>query len=874
MATNEFDDDQTREFTNLTAGTKVSHYTIVSKIGAGGMGEVYLAEDTNLKRQVALKFMPAHLVSDSDFKARFVREAEATAKLNHPNIVTIHEVSEYNGRPFFSMELVEGQSLHDLAKDKELGIDRIIELAIQICDGLSAAHDKKVVHRDIKPSNIVIDAYGRPKILDFGLAAIQGGEQLTKTGSTLGTVRYMSPEQVEGKEIDHRSDLFSLGIVLYELITGRTPFEKENEAATLRSIGKDNPEPLSRYKSDIPEELQRTVSKLLEKDPSLRYQHSDGIVSDLRRLSASTLNSIGVVTPKKKSNLSFVIIGLVIIVALVVAGIKYWPTSNSGQMTISKTERKMLAVLPFENLGNAEDEGFADGITDAITSRIAKISGLGVIARTSILQYKGTTKRISEIGAELGVDFVLEGTILWDKSNDIIQIRIIPQLIQVSDESHIWTETYERALHQIFAIQGEIAASIAENLDITLLQLESDALAEKPTESTEAYHAYLAGQSLRVDSEDVIMYERAVELDSNFALAYAALSKAHSGYYHDNFDRSADRLRRAKEAVDKALELQPDLPEVHLALGYYHYWGFRNYDEALREFSIAARGLPNDPRILQAEAFIWRRQGRFEDAQTNLERAFQLNPRDSDAAYQVAANHQWLRNFEEALEFLDKAILMEPDLTYNYSSKAFTLLHMGDLASARRVLSNAPNQEQFGVAWGYLEMCARDYDAFLERLALVDGATVNAGGSFTAVNQWRGNIYNFIGDSVRARIAFDSARTFLESHEEEYSEYPGYHIGLAIVYAGLGLKEEAIRMGRLAVGKFPISQDALTGARQEHSLAYVYVMTGEYEAAIDQLDLVLSIPFNLESVATLRMKPIWDPIRDHPRFQALIEKYD
>ena len=294
----ESDDDKTQSCVVLTKGTMVSHYRIIEKIGSGGMGEVYLAEDTKLNRKVALKFLPPHLCQDEECRQRFKREAQAAAKLNHPNIVTIHEVSDYQGRPFIAMELVEGLSLRDLAKGKELSIDRIIELAIQVCDGLGAAHGKKVVHRDIKPSNIVIDAYGRPKILDFGLAATQGGEHLTKTGSTLGTVRYMSPEQVQGKEIDQRSDLFSLGVVLYELIAGRTPFERDNEAATLKAITQDNPEPLARYKSDIPDELQRTVSKLLEKDSAYRYQTAAGVISDLRRLKKESISGPSTVQPK------------------------------------------------------------------------------------------------------------------------------------------------------------------------------------------------------------------------------------------------------------------------------------------------------------------------------------------------------------------------------------------------------------------------------------------------------------------------------------------------------------------------------------------------------------------------------------------------
>jgi len=353
---NDQNDDRTHTHVVLAKGTMVSHYRIVEKIGAGGMGEVYLAEDTKLNRKVALKFLPANMTQDSDLRSRFTREAQATAKLNHPNIVTIFEVSEHLGRPFFAMELVEGQSLSDLSKNSNLSIDRIIELAIQVCEGLQAAHDKEIVHRDIKPSNIVIDAYGRPKILDFGLAAIQGGEQLTKTGSTLGTVRYMSPEQVRGQEVDYRSDLFSLGAVLYELISGRTPFEKDNEGATLKSIAQDNPEPLARYKADIPNELQRTISKLLEKDPSMRYQTAGDVLSDLKRMISPTQSSISVGTASKTSfPIKITIISaLVVIVALTVIVLRPWQFEVSpSQDAVASVNR--MSIMYFDNLADPTD---------------------------------------------------------------------------------------------------------------------------------------------------------------------------------------------------------------------------------------------------------------------------------------------------------------------------------------------------------------------------------------------------------------------------------------------------------------------------------------------------------------------------------------
>jgi non-specific serine/threonine protein kinase len=420
------DNDLTRSHTPIVAGTMISHYKIIERIGAGGMGEVYLAEDTELDRRVALKFLPQHLCPDEDYRARFRREAQAVARLNyrarfrreaqavarlnHPNIIAVYEVSEYQGRPFFAMELVEGQSLSELAASKSLGIERIIEIAIQICDGLGAAHEKNVVHRDIKPSNIIIDAYGRPKILDFGLAAIRGSDQITRTGSTLGTTQYMSPEHVENREINHLSDLFSLGVVLYELVTGRTPFGRDNEAATLKAISQENPEPLARYKSDIPQEFQRIISKLLEKDSSVRYQSAAGVISDLKPFIISTGSHLITAPVKRRKRWPLAVGGLVIMAGLLIAGLKYWPGTKTEQPVAPIDERIMLAVLPFENLGADEDEYFADGITGEITSKVGVLEGLGVMARTSILQYKGTTKRISEIGAELNVDYVTDHT--------------------------------------------------------------------------------------------------------------------------------------------------------------------------------------------------------------------------------------------------------------------------------------------------------------------------------------------------------------------------------------------------------------------------------------------------------------------------------
>ncbi|MFZ5981591.1 MAG: protein kinase domain-containing protein, partial [Candidatus Zixiibacteriota bacterium] len=433
------DNGPTRSFTVLSTGTKISHYKIINKVGAGGMGEVYLAEDTELDRKVALKFLPSYLCPDEDCRKRFKREAQAAAKLSHPNIIHIYEVSEYQGRPFFAMEHVEGRTLGNVIKDDKLDLKKVIELTLQICEGLQEAHEAGVVHRDIKPANIVLDNKGYPKLLDFGLASVRGGEKVTKTGSTLGTVGYMSPEQSQGKEVDRRSDLFSLGVVLYEMITGKAPFTEEYEAATIHAIINETPEPLARYKTRVPEDLQRIVSKLLEKDPDRRYQSAADVMADLNRLKGS--GGKAKERPMWKAALKMFLIGCLIGVIFFIIKQYLFPGNEDD-----REKPKMLAVLPFENLGDPADEYFADGITDEVIASLSKLSGLGVISRTSSNRYKKTSKSLREIGKELGVDYILEGTIKWERFDDENRVRIQPQLIKVDDDIYLWSASYDAVL--------------------------------------------------------------------------------------------------------------------------------------------------------------------------------------------------------------------------------------------------------------------------------------------------------------------------------------------------------------------------------------------------------------------------------------------
>jgi len=873
------EDDKTRTYIVLTKGTMVSHYRIIEKIGAGGMGEVYVAEDTELNRKVALKFLPPYLCQDEDCRVRFKREAQAAAKLDHPNVITIYEVSEYQGRPYFAMQLIEGQSLRELSKDRELSIDRIIELAIQICEGLRAAHEKRVIHRDIKPSNIVVDAYGRPKILDFGLAVVQGGEHLTKTGSTLGTVRYMSPEQVQGKEVDQRSDLFSLGIVLYEMISGRTPFERDNEAATLKAITQDNPEPLARYKSDIPDELQRTVSKLLEKDTSMRYQSAAGVISDLKRLIAPTQSSIAVSPVRRPTRWPWWV-GVVVAVAII--AVLAWQSFRPAQEGGRSEGKKMLAVLPFENLGSPEDEYFADGITDEITAKLATIRGLGVISRTSAMRYKNSDKSLPEIAKELGVGYILEGTIRWDKGGDTNRVRILPQLIRVSDDTHLWADTYERALTQIFSVQADIAAQIAEALDITLLASEQSTLESKPTDNMEAYGLYLRGLEYLGRSWDrenyqiaQDMFSLAIELDSNFASAYANLSRAHIVQYW-YYDVTEERLAQARRAVDKALQLEPDNSMAHLALAQYYYQGKREYDRALAELETAAEIAPSNAEAYEFIGYVKRRQGKFNEAIDYLLKTTELDPRSQRAFTNLGLTYLHIQEYENCEKAYDRVISISPELTITYSRKAYLYVGWkGDIEKARRTLetaTRASDRERLAFWQTTYDIYARDYQTAFDRLS---GMAVPSSVDSADFYGRMGYIYLLMGNSDLSNVYYDSARVILEGRTSfvQTPEASGRTSLLGIIYGRLGQKDKAIHYGKLGVEQLPMSIDAYASNDRLLDLARIYIIVGEYDLAIDGLENLFSISSEL-SVPLLKIDPFYDPLRDHPRFQALLEKYE
>ena len=849
-------------------GKRVSRYRIIEKIGEGGMGEVYLAEDTELERQVALKFLPAQIAGDANVLARFRSEAKAAAALHHPNIITVYEVGSHQGRDFIAMAYIPGKPLSQLI---DISITRAIDITLQLCDALEEAHKAGIIHRDLKPDNIIVDERGRAHVLDFGLALRSDATRLTQDGATLGTLHYMSPEQLRGEDVDQRTDIFSLGAILYEMITGRRAFPGENVPAIQYQILREMPQPLARYNNQAAPELQRIVSKALEKDREVRFQTMSGLAASLKPLRGDTQSRASAAPSRQRRAIVGVSAVMVIVVAAVLYAV-FKPMSDGPQ---SGDAVPMIAVLPFENLGLPEDQYFADGMTEEITSRLASIKGLGVISRTSSVKFKQSDKTLQEIGRDYGVDFVLEGSVRWSKVGDQYKVRITPQLIRVSDDRHMWADNYERALIEVFAVQADIAEKIVAQLGLALVEKDRQNLATTPTENPEAYQYYLkALKEIRGKSDysgsiaAQAALDSAVALDPSFALAHALRSEAYSNGAFNSPESKKGKI--ALEAAKRSLELQPGLPQGHLALGNYYHRVDGDYNRALEQFSMAKAELYNDPELLHAISYVHSRQGRFEEAVENRSKAAELDPLNARRHANLADVLQDLRRFTEAEQSINRAIALEPETQSYYETKIECLISQyGDIEKAKPVISEA------------LEHC--DTTEFVIKNSSVT----------RYIPELQTDL--IIADYIKKESADTSAhhifanRPFwyyqhldiLEDHKDEARKMAGtYKPGASDPFLGwqglllsfLGECDQAIECGVRNKELSSIDECISCVPSTVMLMARIYANCGRFDEAMDELEDVLSLETYV-TVNTLKYKHWIDPFRDNPRFQALIEKY-
>jgi serine/threonine protein kinase/cytochrome c-type biogenesis protein CcmH/NrfG len=538
-------------------GTTVSHYKIIEKLGEGGMGVVYKAIDSKLDRPVAIKFLPVHLSTSAENKARFIQEARATAALNHPNILNVYDIDEQDDGLFFVMEYIEGETLKSritgLKSAEGIPLRQAIDLTIQVAQGLKAAHEKEIVHRDIKPENIMLTKEGNPKIMDFGIAKLKSGTGLTKTGMSLGTLSYMSPEQSQGLAADHRSDLWSLGVVLYEMLTGELPFKAEHEAALIYLIMNEELLAPSSHDRRILPSVDSLVLKMLEKDRDRRFQSTNEVIAALQIVQADI--------------------------------------QQAGQA--SKT--KAIALLPFENISpDKESDYFSDGLTEELILSLSKLKNMRVVSRTSTMQYKGTKKDIKTIGRELGARYILEGSVR--KFQD--DLRITVQLVDVDNDAQLWAAKYKGKLQDIFDIQEQVAEQIVDALMVKLSPSEKVVLTKRSTENAEALDYYLRARKAlyRMSQKDINnsiqLFQKAIELDRRYAMAYAGMGEAYAQLYQ-NFERNESYLDKAVEASHKALMYDATLSEAYAALGIA-YVNKKMLDEALEAGRKAIELDPNN----------------------------------------------------------------------------------------------------------------------------------------------------------------------------------------------------------------------------------------------------------------------------------------
>ena len=869
---------------------RLGHYEILEEIGRGGMGVIYRARQQHSRRIVAVKRILAHEANSHEALVRFRREAEAVASLDHPNILPIHEVSESEeGLPFFSMKYAEGGSLRIAASALRTKSRDCVRLMAKVARGISYAHGKGVLHRDLQPGNILLDENGEPMVSDFGLAKwLDQTSDLTRTLETLGTPGYIAPEQTEcpAAELTCAADIYSLGAILFYLLTGRPPFVGPNVLSVIHQAAATPAPRLCSLAPSLDRDLETIVARCLESDPNARYKSAEALAEDLElwlRHEPIRARRSGVFTHGRKwvrrNPTSTALVGSLIALAAVI-GMMFWERESTHPVPTSNGSipYKSIAVLPFENLSHDPDNAyFANGIQEEILTRLASIAGLKVISRTSTQQYQSKPRNLREIAKQLGVANIVEGSV--QKATD--QVRVNVQLINAQSDSHLWAETYDRKLTEIFGIESDIAKDIADALQVKLTTGEKQALAVKLTNNPEAYDLYLRGLSFetRFSSawQAVDFYEEAVKLDPNFAIAWARLSRADADIYSDQRDTAPSRREAAKHALENAQKLQPNSPETLLALGYYQYRVLRDYGAAKITFGRVSKLLPASTEVPYALAEVARREGRWDQSIAYYEQALVLDPRNVELLREAALTYYIVRQFPAALKLYDRALDIMPNDPELMASKARIYQLQGNLQEAAKFLSeiNWPTAHEDTLKIKLVQLrLERNYG---EAIALLQTrlAQFHFSSQFAKVREQvtLAFMQRLAGDTAGAKATADQARTTLESICKNQPDNPGVWGALATASALIGERDLALTQMTRSMTLLPSAKDPMLGPALEGALPIVQTILGETSRPISTLARLLQTPSLWPlTPAFLRLDPTWDRLRTDPAFQKLCEE--
>ena len=880
-------------------GTMISHYNILEKLGEGGMGVVYKAHDTKLDRTVALKFLPSQVGTNDEEKKRFINEAKAASALDHSNICAIHSIDETDdGNLFIVMAYYEGMSLKEKIEQGPLPLKDALQYSIQISSGLQKAHEKGVIHRDLKPENLFITYDDQVKIIDFGLAKAAQRTMLTKSGTTLGTVPYMSPEQAQGSKVDHRTDIWSLGVVMYKMITGQLPFKSEYDTALVYSIVNEDPEPVTGLRSGVPMELERIINKGLEKDSGDRYQQVNELIVDLRKvekeISSGIRSNVASLSREETTHTSTSdkkvssdhhpviqkiqpwIYGIPLILLLLIALYFFLPDRTADPELDSS-----VAVLPLENLSpDPDDAYFADGVHEDIIIQLSQIGDIRTIARSSVLRYSPEDRDLQEVADDLEVGAVMEGNVR--RAGNVIRVAV--QLIDPRSDETLWADSYERDdITELFDIQRAIAGEIASALEVSLTPDEQERLDERPTDVTEAYEFYLRGREylFRPDvleenfrnAEDLL--KRALMFDPDFAHAHALLSRTYSRLKWFGYDTSSRIIELSRQHAERALDLNPNLSESHISMGYYYYHGHRRYDEALEHFNIARRLQPNNAEIISAIGFVKRRQGRLEDSIEIVHRAISLDPMSSWLHWIQGITYSYLREYEKAHSAYEASVSLSPD--YNIArifNAENTIAWKGETETVRTFVENYSHiKREHPADWLWLQFLIQDYEGMIRTVNEVPGDIYRAQIFLLPSSYFLGLAYDYLDEPDRAERYYREALSKMEEIYSDHQNEARYRINLGRIYAALGSENQAIEEGKKAVASLPLSLDAVRGTVHKLDLAFIYAQLQKPEEAVEILQRLLSIPSRL-SISRLKVDPSWDPIRDAPEFQRLIQEFE